>query len=165
MKKIFTNIKSTMDQKVVIIAVVIIAVAAVGFYIYRKREGYLGQPYNPCEKSGNCDPIKTMHWCATLKKDGQFPGWGYNSMQECINDPRQIPASCQPNNTALFCEQLVRLGQASEVGTCILDTTSNPGPLDPRDYKCAINSATSDDWFKCTETYTGRGTNPPRPSC
>lgn len=128
---------------------------------------------DPCENTGQCQQ-QIQQNCASIFKAGglgQFGNvqqvWGYSTEQDCLNDPRQIPLQCQPNNLQIYCQAASTLPKDSnfyqEYSACLQNPSSQPlgSPLNVPFYNCMANKnvSSANDLAACT-AYAGQYLGP-----
>ena len=109
------------DRNIIIACLIIVLIILIVAFFAIKR-GYRetmktgGQDvWDLTENTGQCKSQIRGH-CIGLPFDTQ-KWFGYKNLDDCVNDPRQIPEQCQPNNKRIFCKYYVPLNVQSSFPT------------------------------------------------
>lgn len=131
---------------------------------------------DPCENTGQCQSIIEDN-CKQLFANNAFgrygsvqQAFGYESLQDCLVDPRQVPLQCQPNNLQKVCQAAaaapatVSATPTQTLASCLQKPLGNSlgAPLNLAQYSCLVNRnvQTAQDLQACQQSISRYLVNP-----
>ena len=125
----------------------------------------LGKFIDPCENTGQCGALIESNCQSLFQAHGFGPfgsvqaAFGYQSMQDCLADPRQIPLQCQPKNLQLYCQAAAALPPGTparqDYASCLQAPAQQQlgAPFDYGQYNCMVNRnvQTAQDFQACAQ--------------